>query len=98
MTFRQAVTLGSLIGMVSGTVYFLDARFAKCAEVKIIERRLDYKIESDKLNTTQGRLWALEDRYGSNPDAVLNPEVKQQMKELKSTVNTLEGRVKALER
>lgn len=88
----------TLIGMAFGVLFWADGRFAKCAEVRAIERRLDYKIESDKLSTAQGRLWTLEDRYGSDPQKVQNPEVRTQMKELKATVNTLENRVKALER
>lgn len=88
----------TLIGMAFGVLFWADGRFAKCAEVKAIERRLDYKIESDKLNASQARLWTLEDRYGADPDKVRQPEIKQQMKELKATVNTLENRVKALEK
>lgn len=94
----KAIAILTLIGMAFGVLFWADARFAKCQEVKAIERRLDYKIESDKLNSSQARLWTLEDRYGSNLDAVQNPEVRQQMKELKATVTTQENRVKALEK
>ncbi len=94
----RIIAILTLIGMAFAVFFWADARFAKCEMVKAIERRLDYKIEADKLSASQARLWSLEDRYGSNPDKVQNPEVKQQMKELKATVNTLENRLKTLEK
>jgi hypothetical protein len=94
----RIISILTLIGMAFALFFWADSRFAKCAEVKAVERRLDYKIESDKLNSAQARLWTLEDRYGSNLDAVRQPEVRQQMKELKAIVNTLDNRVKALEK
>jgi hypothetical protein len=95
---KQLATLLGIVAIIFSAWFVMDARWAKCAEVKAIERRLDYKIESDKLNASQARLWTLEDRYGADPDKVQNPEVKAQMKELKATVSTQENRVKALER
>jgi archaellum component FlaC len=92
----KILSILTIIGMAFGVFFYVDAHYAKCAEVKAIERRLDYKIESDKLTATQARLWSLEDRYGSDPDKVQNPEIKQQMKELKSSLNGLEDRVKKL--
>ena len=34
----------TLIGMSFGVLFWADARFAKCADFKQLERRLDYKI------------------------------------------------------
>ena len=72
-------------------------RYAKCADQKAIERRLDIKIEGDILNQRQQRLWQLEDRYGSDPDKVQNPEIKTQMKEIKAGIGMQQDRLKALE-
>ena len=91
------LTVLTIIGMAFGVYFFLDATFAKCAEVKAIERRLDYKIESDTLNTLQERLWKMEDRYGPNPDKIPDPGVKQQMKELKTGVGTQRNKVDRME-
>lgn len=94
----KIIAVLTLISMAFGVFFWVDTRFAKCAEVKAIDRRLDYKIESDKLNATQARLWTLEDRYGSDPDKVQNPEARQKMKELKVDLGHLEDRVRNLEK
>ena len=94
----KAISILTLIGMAFGVFFYLDTHYAKCAEVKAIERRLDYKIESDKLNATQDRLWTMEDRYGPDPDKVVDPTVRQRMKELKSDLVTIKDRVNKLEK
>jgi hypothetical protein len=93
----RIIAILTIIGMAFGVFFYLDSNYAKCAEVKAIERRLDYKIESDKLTTTQGRLWRMEDRYGADPDKIQDKDVRQQMKELKVDIDVQKERVKHLE-
>jgi hypothetical protein len=91
------VTVLTIVGMAFGIYFFLDANYAKCQDVKAIERRLDYKIESDKLSTSQDRLWKLEDRYGVDASYATDPTVRQHMKELRTTVDEQRDRVRRLE-
>ena len=96
----KIIALLTLVALLYGgltAITALDARYAKCQEVKSIERRLDVKIEGDILNQKQSRLWQMEDRYGADPEKVQNPEAKQQMKELRVGISTQENRLKALE-
>ena len=93
----KAIAILTLIGMAFGVLFWVDGRFAKCAEVKAIERRLDYKIESDVLNQKQDRLWKLQDRYGMNPAAVADPAIRQAIKDLQSDVDAQRDRVNRLE-
>ena len=92
-------TVGLLVAVVASffaAYLFLDTRFAKCAEVKVIERRLDYKIANDKPMGIQQRQWQLEEKY---PDKSKAPQETQiQMKELgaalerqKAVVDKMEG-------
>jgi hypothetical protein len=93
----KIVAVLTLLGLIYGGLSWIDNRYAKCQEMKSIERRLDVKIEGDILNQKQDRLWKLEDRYGADPDKVQNPEIKVQMKEMKSGIAVQQNRLKALE-
>ena len=58
------------------------------AEVKKIGYRLDQKIQQDRVDSLQERLWKLEDRY---PDLTKMPqEIKDEYRKLKSEKETLE--------
>jgi hypothetical protein len=92
----KIISILTILGFLCGAALWVDNHYAKCAEVKAIERRLDYKIESDKLAITQGRLWTLEDRYGMDPAKVQNSEVRQQMKELKAYIDNQKGVVQSI--
>jgi hypothetical protein len=87
----------TVLGILYGVGSFVDNRYAKAQEQKAVERRLDIKIEGDILDQKQGRLWKLEDRYGSDPDKVQNPEIKMQMKEIKAGIAVQQDRLKGLE-
>ena len=93
----KIIAILTLLGLIYGGLAWVDGRYAKCADQKAIERRLDIKIEGDILNQRQQRLWQLEDRYGSDPDKVQNPEIKTQMKEIKAGIGMQQDRLKALE-
>lgn len=93
----KIVAVFTLLGILYGAAAFIDNRYAKAQEQKAVERRLDIKIEGDILNQKQDRLWKLEDRYGSDPDKVQNPEIKLQMKEIKAEIAVQTDRLKGLE-
>ena len=99
----KIVSILTIMAFLSGAFLWFDSKYAKCADVKMaqasiegVERRLDHKIAGDSLDRTQVSLWALEDRYGSNPDTVQDPNIKQRMKELKAQIPILEDKVKRL--
>ena len=96
-TMSYIISLATIIGFAFACYFYVDAKYARAAELQAVEQRLNYKIESDKLNAMQTRLWSLEDRYGSDPDKVQVPEIKQHMKELKAVVDTQGAKVKTLE-
>ena len=99
----KIISILTIMAMLSGGFLWFDSKYAKCADVKMaqasiegVERRLDLKIEGDRLDRTQARLWSLEDRHGADPDKVQDPHIKQQMKELKAQIPILEDKVKRL--
>jgi hypothetical protein len=94
-TMKTILALVTIVGSVFTGYLFLDARFAKCADVKAVERRLDYKIENDKLMGMRSRQWQLQDKY---PDASKAPqETQQQMKEIGADLEMQKEKVKKME-
>ena len=71
----------AIFGAFWGAYSFVDNHYAKVEEVKLIEQRLDYKIDSDKLYEMQNRLWKYEDRYKEMNSAP--PEIQTEWKNLK---------------
>jgi len=70
---KMQTTLGIVIsvGTILGGLVAIDAHYAKSSEVKEvseyicrIDQRLSEKIQQDRINSLQERMWRLEDRYG----------------------------------
>ena len=93
-------TISLFVGIIASLFagwFFMDARWAKCAELKSLERRVNLGETNTVLNTKQSRLWAYEDRYGKDAAKVGDPGDRQEMKQLQVDVPKLQERVKALE-
>jgi hypothetical protein len=100
MTTARIACLAALLtvaGFAWGIISFVDSRYAKCAEVKAVERRLDLKVEGDVLNQKQDRLWKLQDRFGTDPTKIPDQDIRQQYKELETGVQYQREKVRQLE-
>lgn len=70
---KISTVIAIIIGLctLTGIGYKYDQRLAKAEDVnKSIQKlsiRLDQKIQDDRLNNIQERIWKLEDRYGTDP-------------------------------
>lgn len=92
---QSAIGILTLVGLLFSAYFFVDARFAKCADVQHIERRLEYKIENDQLIGMQQRIWSLDDRY---PDISKAPvSVQEQRRELDANLLMQRNKVQKLE-
>ena len=89
------ISIATIIGLCFSTYFFIDTRYAKCADVKQLENRLDYKIENDKLMAIQQRTWQLEGHYPQITQAP--PDIQQQYKELKSDLEMQRNKVQKME-
>jgi len=94
----RIVAILTIIGFAFGAYFYIDANYAKCEEVRKIERRLDYKIKNDQFISNRDRLWTMQDRYGADHDKVADPIVKQRMKELQSDMEVQQNQLHNLER
>ena len=81
-SLSTVVTAITLIGFAFAAYLFIDARFAKCEDLKKVDQRLEYKIQNDVLMGMQQRKWQIEEKY---PDVSKAPvPVQQNIKELDS--------------
>lgn len=91
----QIAALLGIIAICFGAYLFLDTHFAKCAELKAVEKRLDYKIENDKLMGMQQRQWQQQAQYPVPAMAPINEQ--KQMKELEADIDMQRDKVKKME-
>lgn len=85
----------AILGALWGVGSSLDTRYAKAADQKALERRMDYKIENDHLIGMRAQLYQLRREY---PPTVTAPAVvDKEMKELEATIPMQADKVKALE-
>jgi hypothetical protein len=72
--------LVTIIAIVIGVYVTLEDRYAHRPDVQAIDKRLDQKIRSDKVDALQARYWKFEDRYGKEPaDPVIKQDMREQM-------------------
>ena len=92
---KLILSLAGVIGLVFSVFLFQDNRYALSQTVKMLEQRLDQKIDSDQLYETQKRIWQLEDRHcDKNLNCTMSPSVKEEYRVLKEKKHLLEEKVK----
>jgi len=84
-----------LIGTFFAAFFFIEQRYTQKDETKrisqqllLLDRRLEQQINSDKMQSTQDRIWQLQDKIQENPGDPLtkaaNTEIRILQKELES--------------
>ncbi len=63
--YGKALAALSTLFVVAGGLVAFEDRYAKERELQLVAARLDQKILSDRIHQVEGRLWKLEDKYGS---------------------------------
>ena len=88
--------LGALLILVTGILganQYLDLKFALAADVTRLASRLDQKIVSDQLYSTQQRIWTIEDRY---INSTMPNTVKEEMRKLIQQKQMLEQELRTV--
>ncbi len=89
-----AVVVGLFVvfgGFVWGTYTYLDTQYAKAADMKRIEQRLDGKILEDRIANISEQLWTLENRYYKKE---MPEEARDKYRRLQEEKKKLEGYMK----
>jgi hypothetical protein len=88
----------TILSFAFGAFFWADTHYAKCAELKSLEKRVNLAETGTILNQKQARLWAYEDRYGKDPAKIPDPITRQEMKQLQVDIPALRGKMDALEK
>ena len=95
---KQIIAILTILGFAFGAFLYIDARIGKCAEkdqVKQVERRLDYDIESNRLYRMRDQKREFSRDF---PDTTKAPmAVQRQMNELDQDLDMQREKVKKLE-
>lgn len=84
-----------LFGIMFGAYQFFEKRYALAEEVKKIEKRIDYKIISDQMQTIQERIWKIEDRFQKKE---MDDTTKEEMRSLEKKKEETQKKLDVLEK
>ncbi len=92
---KAIIAILTILGFAFGAFFYIDGHYANCEDVKKIEKRLDYKILSDQLQSIQQRIWTIKERFeGRKMDKTTTEELQQLEVNKEETGN----KIKALEK
>ena len=80
-----------LIGLCFGVYFFFENRYALAEELKKTQQRLEEKIQSDRLNSVQERIWKIQDRIGNKKP---NDNEKEEIRRLKEEKDRIDKSLK----
>lgn len=74
----------SLVGICFGGYFYVENRYAHCADVKQIEQKFDYRFKVIEIKGTNERIWQLEAELKKNPGNKTAAEELKKLREEKS--------------
>jgi hypothetical protein len=94
MTLKEcAGSIIAIVGVISlafGAYFYFERRYALAEELEKTKTRLEQKIQQDRGNAVQERLWRIEDRLQDRkPTAIENEEIRSLKKEKEELDKTL---------
>jgi len=102
MTMKVAASAVASLGAVIGTLYsgmqWVDNRFANKDDMHLIELRLEQKIQQDRVQQIQQRIWQIEDRYREKLQRPENQDAYDEYRKLKSELEGLKAVQQEMER
>lgn len=93
--YKAIGSLVLLIGIAFSVYLYFDNRYAQCSDLQVVEMRLDYKIESDVLNSMRDRLWMLEEKCSLGN---CSASEKKEVKDLKEEIDIQKEKVREIQK
>ncbi len=81
---KEVIVVLTIVGICFGAYFYVDNRYAQCADVKQLEQRYDYKFKVIEIKGTNERIWQLEAELKKNPGNKTAAEELKKLKEEKS--------------
>lgn len=91
---KTIIAILTILAFAFGAYFYLEDHYAKAEDVRKIEKRLDYKIVSDQLQSIMERIWKIRDRYEKKE---MDITVKEELRELEKKKEELTNRTKSME-
>jgi predicted phage-related endonuclease len=91
---KTIIAILTILAFAFGAYFYLDDRYARCEDVKKVEKRLDYKIVSDQLQAIQQRIWQIQDRFQNKK---MDATIKEEVRELEVKKEQLNDKMKVME-
>ena len=92
---KWQVVLGLILFIVGATLT-VDTRFAKSESLAAVKSDLDtYKVEMER-NQIKRSIWETQDRLETKKNVEVKEELKQQLRELKDSLEKADARLKDL--
>jgi len=94
---RVYLVLTIIIAIISiiGSVFLIDARFAKAIRVKFVELRLDQKIVQDRAMGIQEQIYQIEDRFRTIEDKKTQVDIDKERR-LRKDLDEAEDQLKRI--
>lgn len=92
------VSLAAVITSVYSGMTWVDDRYANKDDVQLIELRLEQKIQQDRVQQIQQRLWQIEDRYRDKLQRPENQDAYSEYRKLKDELEVLRSSQQDMER
>jgi len=90
MKFSLRAILGTIAIIIAlfSAVWAANEYVAKAKDLRMVELRLDQKIDADRIKDIQQRIWMLEDRFGVDRSSQPK-EVREEIRNLKIELQKL---------
>lgn len=92
---KKYLTIAVSILVFVSAIVGANEYLAKASELELISMRLDQKILNDRLYNLQNRVWAIEDRYGTDVTKMLE-NIRTEYRRLLREIEELKRRLSSM--
>ncbi len=92
---KTIIAVLTILSFAFAAFFWIDNYYANSEDVKKLEKRLDYKIISDQVQSIQQRIWIITDRFEGKK---MDQTTKEEFQQLEKNKGELGDKLRALEK